>query len=226
MSRHLETEINRLKKKILALTTVVEGRVQKAVKAIEERDAKLAQGVVDGDMDIDQAEVEIEEDCLKILALHQPVAIDLHFIIAVLKINNDVERVGDLAVNIAERALFLCAQEPIEVPFEFAEMRSTATDMFRRSLDALMNLDSEKAHSVRACDDQVDELNREMYAKIGQAVRKNPKHVERLLSYLSVSRHLERIADYATNIAEDVIYMVEGEIVRHRPETPGAAERR
>jgi phosphate transport system protein len=128
--------------------------------------------------------------------------------------------VGDLAVNIAERALFLCTQEPIDVPFDFAEMRRKTLAMLRDSLGALMNMDARLARQVRALDDEVDEINREMYLKIGQAVRKDPHHIERLLSYLSASRHLERIADYATNIAEDVIYLIEGQIVRHKPTFP------
>lgn len=225
MSRHMETEIKKLKKRILALVAVVESRLQKAVKSIEDRDAKLAQEVINGDMEIDQAEVEIEEDCLKILALHQPVAIDLRFIIAALKINNDIERIGDLGVNIAERAMFLAGQEPIEIPFDWGEMRKKAMAMLAKSLDALMKMDAEKARAVRISDDEVDELNRQMYAKVSQAVRRNPDHVERLLSYLSACRHLERIADYATNIAEDVIYMIEGEIVRHKHDPAEVGER-
>jgi phosphate transport system protein len=220
MSAHLHVEIEKLKKKIVALTAVVEDAVRKAVKSVDDGNAELAQQLIDGDTDIDRTEVDIEEDCLKLLALYQPVATDLRFIVAVLKINNDVERVGDLAVNIAERALFLCTQEPIDVPFDFAEMRRKTLAMLRDSLGALMNMDARLARQVRALDDEVDEINREMYLKIGQAVRKDPHHIERLLSYLSASRHLERIADYATNIAEDVIYLIEGQIVRHKPTFP------
>jgi phosphate transport system protein len=225
MSKHLETEIRKLKRKILALVAVAESRLQKAVKAIEDRDAALAREVIDGDPEIDQAEVEIEEDCLKILALHQPVAVDLRFIVAALKIDNDIERIGDLAVNIAERAVFLAGQEPIEIPFDWSGMRKKAMAMLSRSLDALMKMDAGKARAVRTSDDEVDELNREMYTKVAEAVRKNPEHVERLLSYLSACRHLERIADYATNIAEDVIYLIEGDIVRHRHDPENSGER-
>jgi phosphate transport system protein len=219
MSKHLQQEVETLKKKLLALTATVNRAVEEAVRSIDERSAEIAQEVVDGDSDIDRSEVEIEEDCLKLLALYQPVATDLRFIIAVLKINNDIERVGDLAVNIAERALFLCTQPQIAMPFDFAEMRRKSVGMLRHSLEAFLRQDARLAHQVRAADDQVDAINREMYAKISASVRNNPDHVERLLSYLGVSRHLERIADYATNIAEDVIYLVEGEIVRHHPAT-------
>jgi phosphate transport system protein len=171
--------------------------------------------VVDGDAAVDQTEVDIEEDCLKLLALYQPVAKDLRFIITVLKVNNDLERIGDLAVNIAERALFLCSQPPVQAPFDLAEMRTEALAMLKKSLDALMRQDVALARQVRTSDDKVDDINREIYSKISAAIRANPDHVERLLSHLSVSRHLERIADHATNIAEDVLYLVEGEIVRH-----------
>ncbi|MFH1708483.1 MAG: phosphate signaling complex protein PhoU [Planctomycetota bacterium] len=220
MSKHLETEMARLKKAILGLAAVVERSVGRAVQALEKRDARLAQELIDADAEIDHTEVDIEEECLKILALHQPVAVDLRLIVAVLKINNDLERVGDLGVNIAERALHICNQPPIELAFDFAGMHHTALGMLGRSLDALMKLDAELARSVRSQDDEVDEMNRRMYAVFGQAVRANPDKVEVLLSYLSTVRHLERIADYATNIAEDVIYLVEGQIVRHQPSPP------
>jgi len=221
MTVHMQTEIAKLKKKILALVAGVEEAVKQSVQAISDRDAGLAQRIIDGDGDIDHAEVEIEEDCLKILALYQPVATDLRFVVAVLKINNDIERVGDLAVNIAERALFLCDQLPIGIPFDFADMCGKALGMLGQSLDSLMKLDANLARRVRNLDDEVDEINRQMYVKVSQAVRKNPDHVEQLQSYLSASRHLERIADYATNIAEDVIYLTEGEIVRHKHDVPG-----
>lgn len=217
MSKHLQQEVEKLKEKLLALTATVNRAVEEAVRSVGERNAEVAEQIMHGDADIDHSEVEIEEDCLKLLALYQPVATDLRFIIAVLKINNDIERVGDLAVNIAERAVFLCTQPQIEMPFDFAEMRTKSLGMLRQSLDAFLRQDPKLAHEVRASDDVVDAINREMYAKVSASVRKNPDHVERLLSYLAVSRHLERIADYATNIAEDVIYLVEGEIVRHLP---------
>jgi phosphate transport system protein len=220
MAKHLETEMAKLKKKVLNLVAVVESDVRKAVRSLQELDPALAQEVLDADPGIDQTEVDIEEDCLKILALHQPVAVDLRFLIAVLKIDNEIERVGDLAVNIAERALFLCTQAPTPPPFDLAEMSRKALGMLSDSLDSLMRLDADLARKVRASDDEVDEMHREMYVKVWEAVRARPQHVESLLSYLSASRHLERIADSATNIAEDVIYLIEGEIVRHKPTCP------
>jgi len=220
MSMHLQQEIESLKIKLLALVTTVKEAVEKAVSSVDKRDAALAQAVVDGDFEIDRAEVLLEEDCLKILALYQPVATNLRVIVSVMKMNNDIERIGDLAVNIAERALFLCGEGPVEAPSDLAEMRAKALAMLTRSLDALVRLDTKCAREVRASDDEVDALNRKLFKEFAAAVRRNPDHVERLLCYLSVGRHLERIADYATNIAEDVIYQTEGEIVRHKPTLP------
>jgi phosphate transport system protein len=215
MSMHLQREIEKLKKMILSLSAVVEESVQKAVRAIEKRDAPLASEVIAADPDIDQAEMDVEEECLKILALHQPVAIDLRFIIAVLKINNDLERIGDLSVNVAKRALFVCEHPDIGTPFDFSHMVHKTLQMFQGSLDALMNMDAKRARAVLAADDEVDRINREMYGKIFGAIHRNPENTAVLQSYLSATRHLERIADHATNIAEDVIYMLEGRIVRH-----------
>jgi phosphate transport system protein len=168
-------------------------------------------------VEIDQMEVDLEEDCLKLLALYQPVASDLRYIIAVLKINNDLERIADLAVNICERAEFLATQKNLPIPFDFTAMSEKTKSMVKRSLDALVNLDATLATEVRMCDDEVDDLHRDMYTKFEDEVRKNPQDIGILLHYLGVSRALERIADHATNIAEDVIYLSQGKIVRHQP---------
>jgi phosphate transport system protein len=216
MSQHLQREIDRLKKEILALGAVVEESLHNAVRSLEERDRALAASVIEGDALIDQNEVDIEEDCLKVLALHQPVARDLRLIIAILKINNDLERVGDLAVNIAERALFLATKEKIEIPLDFVHMADVAEQMLKRSLDALVQEDAVLAHDVCRMDDEVDAINREMYGVIQDTIHKRPERMESLIHLLSVSRHLERVGDSATNIAEDVIYMIEGEIIRHK----------
>jgi len=189
-----------------------------AVKSIEQRNSVLAERVVQADHEIDIAEVDLEEDCLKILALHQPVAIDLRFIIAVLKINNDLERIGDLAVNIAERSIFLCAHPTTQIPFDLQQIAEKSQFMLRRSLDSLVNLDVALAREVCRTDDEVDAINRGMYDLVKDAIRANPDQIEVLIPHLSISRYLERIADHATNIAEDVIYMVEGIISRHRAE--------
>ena len=217
MTRHLHREIENLKQQILSLSAVVEENVQRSVRALVNRDETLAAEAVRLDEDkVDRTEVDVEEECLKILALHQPVASDLRFIIAVLKINNDLERVGDMAVNIAERAEHLAKACPVEVPIDIRAMCEKAQSMLKRSLDALVNLDADLARGVCAQDDEVDELNRANYAAIQERIRTHPDDIEYLMHILAVSRHLERIADHATNIAEDVLYMVEGEIVRHR----------
>lgn len=221
MSMHLQKEIENLKKRILELGAVVEESVRQAVTAIEKRDARLATAVIERDAEIDHLEVIVEEECLKIMALHQPVAIDLRFIIAVTKINSDLERIGDLAVNIAERAVYLATQPRIDIPFDFAGMAESAQQMLRESLDALVNLDGRLARRVSAEDAEVDRINRDMYAQVKDGIRSHPDHLDSLIHLLSVSRHLERIADHATNIAEDVIYMIEGVIVRHAPERFG-----
>ena len=218
MPQHLRREIENLKKKILALGTRTEEAVRRATFSIQERNRELAIQVIENDYEIDQYEVEIEEDCLKILALHQPVAIDLRFIVAVLKINNDLERIGDLAVNIAERAEFLATREPVGVSLDFVTMADKAQMMLKMSLDALVNLSVETAQQVRSSDDEIDAMNRRMYLKVQEALLDKPDRIESLVHLLSVSRHLERIADHATNIAEDVIYMIQGQIVRHQTE--------
>jgi phosphate transport system protein len=218
MSVHLEKAIRQLKKKILALGTRVEEGLRVAVDSLENRDINLATQVVDGDNAIDDMEVEVEEDCLKILALYQPVASDLRFIVACLKINNDLERVGDLAVNIAERAAFLAGQEPVDVAFDFRTMSTKTQWMLKSSLDALVNRDAELAWTVITADDEVDAMNRQMYVQSQDGIRADIDALESIVHTLSVSRHLERIGDLATNIAEDVIYMVEGQIVRHHIE--------
>ncbi|MBI3829519.1 MAG: phosphate signaling complex protein PhoU [Planctomycetes bacterium] len=218
MSKHMQVEIEKLKKKLLGLSAVVEESVRRAVASIDRRDDALAKRVIESDIEIDHQEVDVEEDCLKLLALYQPVATDLRFIVAVLKLNNDLERIGDLAVNIAERAVFLAKQKKIDLSIDLLTMAEKSQKMLRESLDALVNHDSKLARTVCAADDEVDAMNREMYGHIKEAIHRHPERVDYLLHLLSVSRHLERIADHATNIAEDVIYMIEGEIVRHAAE--------
>ncbi len=218
MSLHLRRELDRLKRRVLSLGALVEEHLYKSVRALVDRDAALARKIIDWDLEVDHMEVEVEEDCLKILALHQPVAIDLRFIIATIKINSDLERIGDLAVNIAERAEYLAAEPVVDIPFDFEGMADRARSMVRLSLDALVNMDTRLAAEVIASDDAVDEMNRRMYDQVKDAIRKHPEYLDQLVHILSTSRHLERVADHATNIAEDVIYMIEGEIVRHRTE--------
>ncbi len=215
MSMHLIREIEQLKRQILSLSAVVEESVQKAVSAIENRDAALARAVIEADYQIDRMEIEVEEDCLKTLALHQPVAGDLRFIVAVLKINNDLERIGDMAVNIAERAETLCELPEIPVALSFQEISLRTRDMLRMSLDALMTMDVKRAQEVLTMDAAVDAIDRRIHRQVLEAIRAHPDLAEPLITHRAACRHLERIADHATNMAEDVIYMIEGWIVRH-----------
>ena len=218
MSVHLQKEIEKLKKMTVSLGADVEDNLHKAVQSLETRDMVLGEKIIAADRAIDLREVDLEEECLKILALHQPVAIDLRFVIAVLKINNDLERIGDLAVNISEKAVFLASQPPTDIPFDFSGMAEKAKAMLRNSLGSLVNMDTVLAHAVCAADDEVDAINREMYDLVQDGIREDMDKMERLIHYLGAARHLERVADLATNIAEDVIYMVDGEIIRHKTE--------
>jgi phosphate transport system protein len=218
MQKHLQKDIDNLKNKIITMGSAAEDRVYKASLALINRDERTINEVIQSDRQIDKMEVDIEEHCLKILALYQPVAIDLRFIIAVLKINNELERVGDIAVNIAERAAFLCKYKDYEIPYDVKAMATKVESMLTRSIDALVHMDVQLAHKIRAEDDQVDEYNREMYARVKDILVKSPEDINCMLHAVSAGRHLERIADHACNIAEDVIYLVDAEIVRHTPE--------
>ncbi len=215
MSVHLQRAIDQLKKDLLSLCALVEEQTQIAVRALLSRDDELAHEAVCRDLEIDQREVEVEEECLKILALYQPVAADLRFIVAALKINNDLERIGDLAVNIAHKAITFACGQPMEIPFDLAGMWEKTQAMLRDSLDCLVNLDSALANAVCVRDNEVDALKRAIRLKAEEMIRKNPERAPTLLTLVAVSRNLERVADHASNIAEDVIYMVEGRIVRH-----------
>ena len=177
--------------------------------------------MIEADAEIDRMEVDVEEEVLKILALYQPVAADLRFVVAVLKINNDLERMGDLAKNVAKRVMALSGRERYDLPVDFRGMAARAKSMVKDSLDALVNSDTQLAQKVRDSDDEVDVLRRAVEKQIQQEIAAHPERTDALMPLNAVARHLERIADMATNIAEDVIYMVDGEIVRHhRPIEP------
>ena len=215
MTKRFRKELENIKKQILTLGSMVEERVQMAMKAVEDNDSDLANQIIKSDYEIDEVEVEIEEECLKVLALHQPVAVDLRFLVAVIKINNDLERIGDQAVNIAERVGVTAKLEPIDNFFDYSSMCEKVQAMLKMSLDALINLDMDTAYKVATLDDEVDDIKSEAYDRIKQAIQENPDKVGYLINLLLISRHLERLADHAENIAEEVIYLVEGEIVRH-----------
>lgn len=193
---------------------LVEEATKKAIEALELRNPSLAHEVVDGDDQLDRKEIEVEEECLKVLALHQPVAADLRFIVTVLKVNNDLERMGDLAKNIAKSSLDIDLDRKL-VPPTLREMAERVQTMVSRSLDALVRMDPGIARAVLRDDDAVDDANRQIYGGLRDEMESDRGSVPNAISLLSVSRHLERIADLATNIAEDVVFAVEGEVVRH-----------
>lgn len=215
MSMHLRREVERLHDRLMALCAGVEKRVAMATRAIEERDADLARQVIESDAEIDAQEVILEEEGLKILALHQPVAIDLRIIVATIKMNADLERIGDYARTIAKRALTLADQDVHPERFGFSAMSAKVIGQLRNGLDALVRLDVEQAWRVVRGDREIDAMNRETASRVEAAIREDPARTHALLQLIAVARALERIGDHATNIAEDVIYMASGEIVRH-----------
>jgi phosphate transport system protein len=217
MSKHLQRDLDNLQRDLLALASSVEEAIHKSIRSLQERQIVIARQVIDGDNIIDMEENHVEEECLKLLALHQPVAIDLRRIASCLKINTELERMADLAEDIAERALHLSKLPPIPVPAKLQRMTDLTTSMVRQSLDAFVNLDARLARTVCRLDDEVDRYNNAIIDELITTMRQSPEMVEPGLSFFSATRHLERIADHATNIAEDVVYLVEGEIIRHRP---------
>src|SRR5262249_5570276 len=196
MSKHLERDLDNLQRDILAQAGAVEAAIHKAIRALQERDAQLAQQVIEGDSEIDKEENHVEEECLKILALHQPVAVDLRRIASALLINVDLERMGDLAEDIAERALALTRPPHIPVPAPLQRMTGVTTSMVRQSLDAFVNMDSHLARRVCGLDEEVDHYNDEIIAELIGLMRSSPAMVEPGLSLFSATRHLERIADH------------------------------
>lgn len=215
MTVHVERASHRLKQELMLLGSLVEESVFRAVKAVQLRDQKLAEEIFDADDEIDRREVDIEEECLKILALHQPTGTDLRLIMGAIKMTNELERIGDLAVKIGYCAHSLSLVRPIEVLPNFDLMARCAKRMLRCCLEAVVDLNVQQAWEVLTSDDEIDVMNRENFNLVQTRLEAEPTNSEALLYLLTVSQSLERIADHATNIAEDVIYMVQGEIVRH-----------
>ncbi|MBD3222803.1 phosphate signaling complex protein PhoU [bacterium] len=215
MHPHLNHAFKRLKKSLFTLSAAVEENLHLAVKAVLEGEPGLVDQIRARDLEIDLMEVDFEEECLKVLALHQPVAIDLRFMVAVLKINNDLERIGDLAVSIAEHAPHLTGKDPVDTARKLPRMAEKAQSMLRKSLDAIVGMDADLAREVLATDDEVDADYYETSQELKALMRKDSSQVDELLGMMLVCKHVERIADLATNIAEDAIYMADGEIVRH-----------
>jgi phosphate transport system protein len=221
MSKHLQRDLDSLQRDMMAMASLVELNIHKAIRALVERNIEMAREVIRGESQIDDEENHIDEECLKMLALHQPVAIDLRRITAAMMIVVDLERMGDLSEEIAERAIQLARPPLFPIPERLQRMTDLTTTMVRQSLDSFVGLDVHLARVVHRLDDEVDRYNEQIIKELVQTMKSSPEMIEAGLSLFSATRHLERIADHATNIAEDVIYLVEGEIVRHRPDAVG-----
>jgi phosphate transport system protein len=224
----IKKELEKVKKRILYLGTSVENNLHKAVRALKNHDVELAQEVKKSDLEIDKTEVSLEDRCLEVLALHQPVAGDLRFLVTVLKVNIDLERIGDLAVKIADKVILLSFtkkninihENHFIINEKLNEMFQSTIWMFDKCLDAFSREDADLAFQVILADDKVDEAKNMIRSLLEETIQQDPKKNGYLGMLLSVSRSLERIADHATNICEDIIYMLEGKIVRHIIDTP------
>lgn len=216
MAKHFSfhREVDQLKKRFMELGALVEDRVRKACTLIENRDPVLAAEIINSDWEVDEMEIDIEEECLRILALHQPVARDLRLLVAIIKINNELERIADMAVSIAMRVQTISKDPSLAFKIDYSSMSATVLSMLKMSLDALVSENADLARQVFIDDDDVDEMRNKVYKRVVQQMNIDPGHAAGLLNLYLLSRHLERIGDRATNIAEEVIYLVEGEIVR------------
>ncbi|MCW8922166.1 MAG: phosphate signaling complex protein PhoU [Gammaproteobacteria bacterium] len=219
MSLHFIREMKRLNKHLIELSDKVEQQVGRSVHAITDLDKVAAQKVIDKDSGVDRLEIEMEEDCLKLLALHQPVANDLRLIIAVLKINSDLERIGDHAVIIAEEAVNLITLPDIDVPEQMFELSAQARMMLKKSMLAFVESDLPVANNVLELGQNIRQLAEKIYHSQVEAIKASPDQTEQRLSVLKICRQLQRIADHATNIAEDIIFLMEGDIIRHQGST-------
>lgn len=220
MTRYFDEELLELNKKILEMSGEVENSIGLSVRALRELSRKLAEAVIKGDKHIDNMELEIEEKCLNIIALYQPAATDLRFVVMSLKITTDLERIADLAVDIAQRVLELADQPLLKPLIDIPKLATLAQGMVRDAINSFVNKDTELARSVILRDNEADELRNLVQSElINDYMVKDSSTVPRAIPLLLVARHLERICDHATNIAEDVIYMVKAEVVRHRPES-------
>jgi phosphate transport system protein len=216
MNPHFNRELQLIKEQVLNLGAKVEDSLMKALRAFKEKNKELAIKVIDKDREIDELEISIEEECLKVLALYHPVASDLRYIVAILKINNDLERIGDLAVNIARKARYLAKNLKLKEPnLDYDDLGSKTQGMLKKSLDSLVEMNSKAALEVCKMDAEINSLKKEFRKEIISFLKKNAAISDVLFRHYAVVRNLERIADMATNIAEEVIYIESGEIIRH-----------
>jgi len=216
--RHFEEQLDDLRKRLLAMSGLVESAIYRSILALIEKDEDQANLVLQNESRINQMEIEIDEQATRLLALDQPVAADLRFITATIKINSNLERMGDLAVNIAERALSLMHEPVLNTVIDIPHMANLVESMVRKALDAFVQKDAELARSVLLSDDAVDEMRDLIYRKLVSYMQQDPRSVPQGIDFIFVARNLERVADHATNIAEDVVFLVEGVDVRHHAE--------
>ena len=216
MERRIDEELHKLKERLLTMGSLAEQLVGESMKALVERNAVLAASVIEGDIEVNRLEVEIEESCLTLLARYQPEAKDLRFIAMVFKIVNDLERCGDMAVNISERTLDLLKEPLLKPLIDLPRMAVLTQQMLKDSLDAFVNHDAELSRAICRRDDEVDHLNDEIYHELLIYMAQDPKNINRAVDLILIGRHLERVADHASNIAEDVYYLVRGQTIKHR----------
>jgi phosphate transport system protein len=216
--QHFEAERQALRNQLLTMGALVEDRVHRAIGSLVERREEEAQRIIATDKEINDLQIEIDDRCLKLLALQTPLAVDLRLITSAMKINADLERIGDQAVNIAESVLILIPQPPLKPLIDIPRMAAIAEKMIRDALDAFVKRDAELARDVLRRDDEVDELKDQVFRELLTYMMADPGTIQRALSLILISRNLERIADHATNIAEDVIFIAEAKDVRHHAE--------
>jgi phosphate transport system protein len=214
---HFQEELEALQSRLLEMGGLAEERVRTCIEALESRDLTMVAQVMAGDEPINQLHIEVDNRCFRLLALYQPMATDLRAIVSAVKINTDLERVGDLAVNIAEAAQRYATHPPVKKLIDIPTMGTIAQTMLRDALDAYVRRDTALAHAVLNADDQLDALKTQVFRDLLTYMLKDPATVEPALDLILISRHLERIGDHATNIAEDVIFMVSAQDVRHHP---------
>jgi len=216
--RHFDLELDQLKSKLLAMSALVEAAIYRSITAVVQKDRDLCSEVLRNEAQVNQMEIEIDEQAIRLLALQQPMASDLRLITAALKINNDLERMGDLAVSIAKRAQALIDAPPVKPLIDIPHIGALVQSMVRKALDSFVSKDTELARSVLAADDGVDSLRSAFFHELISFMQREPEHIPQGLHLLSIVRNLERIADHSTNIAEDVLFYVKGIDVRHHSE--------
>jgi phosphate transport system protein len=223
MTKSMQEDMSLLKQRILRMGGMVEEATRNATVALTQRREDLARRVIESDDTIDMIELDVDEECLRILALHQPVAGDLRFITAAMKINNDLERIGDLACNVAERAIDLSRRDSMPLPLRFERMTEIVRGMLHDALDALVNRNGELARDVLERDVEINAIHKQHFGLLQDAMKAGPENVEAAVDLLSASRQIERIGDQTKNIAEDVVFLVEGRVIRHQRPGPTPA---